>query len=215
MREEEWKRRPSILSDLASTARAAYQVLQVVARSAFSAAVPEILEAYARSKPPDLVRLITRGDDQPYFYRVYIKDEKISEDGASEDDLFNIFLHKFVGSDPLEEVHTHPWRWWVSIILSGSYRQVRYEWSPAVIEDGRVRRVALSDKSERTFGPLDVNIILHSQAHRVELTPGQPCWTLFIHGPRVSTWAFANESTGLLREITKRVRKDNPSVPID
>ena len=30
-----------------------------------------------------------------------------------------IFLHKYVGSDPRESVHDHPWKWWFSIVLKG------------------------------------------------------------------------------------------------
>src|SRR3569833_1249508 len=36
-----------------------------------------------------------------------------------------IFLHHFVASDSATEVHSHPWGWSASLILTGGYREQR------------------------------------------------------------------------------------------
>jgi hypothetical protein len=147
-------------------------------------------------------RLITRGIDKaPYFYRFYITPEDRDEEAS-----VGYFIHKFVGSDPFEEVHSHPWEWCFSIILAGSYTEVRYKYEK--LNSSEPAAIRLYDKKTRVLAPFDMNIIMHDDMHRVDLH-GDACWTLFVHGPRRSTWGFANENTGAFREITRRT-KDLP-----
>lgn len=163
-------------------------------------------ERYSKELPTSL---ITRNDNQPYFYRYYVKQED-----DDKPDQFGVFIHKFVGSDPLEEVHSHPWLWSVSIILSGGYAETKYR---RVGEqkgtDGKTTFVTLADRIQKLFIPFEINIIEYDHMHRVDLLEGEPCWTLFFHGPRVSTWGFADEKTRAFREITRRTKDGQSGKP--
>jgi hypothetical protein len=86
-----------------------------------------------------------------------------------------VFLHRFVNSDPSDEVHSHPWAWSASLILAGGYREHRCR--------GEVRTVT-------TFRPGDVNVIGADDLHRIELLEAE-CWTLFLVGDFAAPWGFA------------------------
>lgn len=146
--------------------------------------------------------LVTRRNDEPYFYRYYFKEE-------SEEDKLGVVLHKFVGSDPLEEVHSHPWDWAISIILSAAYLETKYKKANEQRgDDGVIKHVDLINQRKKLFLPFDINVLLFDDMHRVDLQGDaqNPCWTIFIHGPRRSTWGFANEKTGDFREVLTRTR---------
>ena len=83
-----------------------------------------------------------------------------------------VYLHHFVGSDP-DGVHDHPWRYSLSIILSGWYLEQR--------RDGWRVRAWLNWITGDTF-------------HRVVLPEGSPgVWSIFIHSGRVKPWGFLRE----------------------
>lgn len=67
-----------------------------------------------------------RVSEEPYLERYYLflKDR-------GEKFPFNIFLHKFLKSDP-DDVHDHPWSYF-TIILKGGY----YEWTPVFDKNGK------------------------------------------------------------------------------
>lgn len=169
---------------------------------------------FAESRTPDLTRLITRENNLPYLWRYYFDERKKKASDSlllrpEEKDIeggdFGIFVHRFVASDTPWEVHNHPWAWSVSLILAGAYREIKYTWKPrlvaASIDSHRhIAEVGLTNRREAVFSPFDINTIDYHDAHRVELI-GKECWTLFVHGPRKSTWGFANEKTGAFREI--------------
>lgn len=82
---------------------------------------------------------------------------------------FNIYLHKFVGSDDDRALHDHPW-WSLSVLLAGEIKEHQFNkirmiprWWPVV-------------RSARF-------------AHRLEVVHG-PVWTVFITGPRRRDWGF-------------------------
>jgi len=151
-------------------------------------------------------RLIPR-DDQPYLYRHYLE--------GSDTDETAFLLHKFVASDAEGEVHSHPWEWSISFILSGRYLEYR----PAKSAFGKAPdTIVLSKPLERILVPGDFNVILGNDFHRVVLLT-QDVWTLFLHGPRTKDWAFAKEKYD--EEIPLRVIKtrtwsrpeENPEKP--
>ena len=185
------------------------KTLRLAGKAWLSHVLRRFCETYSATLPS---ALITRSDDQPYFRRFYISQEM---DDDKPDD-FGVFIHEFVGSDPLEEVHAHPWIWMVSIILAGGYHEEKHIRTGVVTApDGTVERIILKPLGRRPWLPFDVNVIFHNHLHRVDLMGKESCWTLFIHGPRVSTWGFANEKTGKWREIKRRtkdgiVRTDPP-----
>ena len=83
---------------------------------------------------------------------------------------FNIYIHKFLASDRDRALHDHPW-WGFSLILRGQY-------------------VDVSRKGRRLLQAGDWMLRPASRPHRIELVNGEPCWTLFIVGPRVREWGF-------------------------
>jgi quercetin dioxygenase-like cupin family protein len=87
-----------------------------------------------------------------------------------------LFLHHFVASDQDDAVHSHPWGWSASLILSGGYREERC--SPH------------GQRTTRELHPGDVNIIEANDKHRIDLI-AKDCWTLFLAGNYQQPWGFA------------------------
>ncbi len=85
----------------------------------------------------------------------------------------SVFVHEFMRGDSDREYHNHPWRFSVSFILAGGYREDRL-----VLKDGDYKVVT------RTLRPGSINIIRSDDFHRVSLLDGKTTWTLFIAGKR-------------------------------
>jgi len=82
---------------------------------------------------------------------------------------FNIYLHRFTGSDYDRALHDHPW-WSISILIRGE-----------LIEHSFNRKRII---------PRFVPVIRSAKrAHRIELVQG-PAWTIFITGPKIRSWGF-------------------------
>lgn len=107
--------------------------------------------------------ILDRIGQEPYLVRYYlfIKDRKWFP--------FNVFLHKFLQSDP-DELHDHPWPYF-TLILRGGY----WETTPK----GRFWR-----------GPGHMRVSSPKSLHRVELEPGVCAWSLFVPGPKLREWGF-------------------------
>lgn len=158
-----------------------------------------------RLKAKKAFSTIVRRDGGTYLHRSYILQDLLQEDTREE--RASMFLHQFVGDDPYDEVHTHPWEWGVAIILDNAYQETRYQWNS--LSDAKVMpppgaKMWLRKKRVKTFKQFDVNIIRHHEAHRVMLVDGKPVWTLFIHGRRVSEWGFFKEQDGIFRMVKGR-----------
>lgn len=159
-------------------------------------------------------RLIRR-EGVPYLWRAYLGQKE-----SKESDVVGAFLHRFVSSDSLKELHCHPWQWSVSFILNGAYREVRasgeFVFGRTSGFDGGLAdaaTVSIGERKEVVYEPGMRNIILWDTFHRVDLlTPD--VWTLFVHGPRVGTWGFIphdERTEGLsFREVKKRTRERLP-----
>jgi len=129
-------------------------------------------------KWPKRVRYINRGDD-PYLLRFYITRPRTNREIKEEPETFGLYLHHFYRGDEDEELHNHPWKWALSWILSGQYSEER--------EDGvHVRKTG------------HFNYISHDTFHRVTLVDQDttPIWTLFLVGPRITSWGFKDKHTG-------------------
>lgn len=129
---------------------------------------------WAQSRTPDFV---IGGSERPYLLRWWL---------IPRNPVFNIYVHLFLRSDDDRALHDHPWLFNCSLILDGVY----LEHTP----DGAfVRRAG------------DIKFRWGRAAHRVELYRAamaigngkpraigapEPCWTLFITGPRVRQWGF-------------------------
>lgn len=105
-------------------------------------------------RPPDIVI----GTD--YLHRWYL---------IPRNRFFNVYLHKFIGSDDPRSLHDHPW-----ISLSFLLKGELYE----ILENG--------GRKIRRFWPVYRNSVF---AHRLVMLDG-PVWTLFITGPRIREWGF-------------------------
>ena len=82
---------------------------------------------------------------------------------------FNIYLHKFAGSDDDRALHDHPW-FSCSFLLKGEMIEHQI--------DGK-RYIPWLRPVFRTA----------KFAHRLELIKG-PVWTIFVTGPRIRSWGF-------------------------
>ncbi len=95
--------------------------------------------------------------------------------------LPNLYLHKFLRDDDDRALHDHP-SWAVSFILRRGYIE-------HTIADGGIHH-------RREYGPGSLRFMRTRHTHRIELhtdtTTGtaQPCWTLFLFGPRCRDWGF-------------------------
>ncbi len=87
--------------------------------------------------------------------------------------FFNIYLHQFIRSDDDRALHDHMYHN-VSYILEGSYIE-------HTIAQGGIHYECCYKKGNFRFR-------LPTTAHRIEVH--DPCWTLFVTGPRVREWGF-------------------------
>ncbi len=114
-----------------------------------------------------------RVDNEPYLERYYLlfKDR--------ERFPFNVFLHKFLKSDP-DDVHDHPWPY-ATLILRGGY----WEWRPQFNSRGEK-----TGEIARWCGAGSFRTASAETYHRIELDPDVTCWTLFMPGPKQRDWGF-------------------------
>lgn len=97
-----------------------------------------LLERLAAKLPPPRV-IYDRLGQSPYLSRYYLLGRPRMRDGSEptdengtlrpgvvwETENFGIYLHKFHRGDDDLATHSHPWRWAVSLILAGGYREER------------------------------------------------------------------------------------------
>lgn len=130
---------------------------------------------------------IIGGHDHPYLLRWYIVPwRKWHREGRAKPTAWrrvkgwfglmlpSVYLHCFLRSDDDRALHDHPW-FWCSILLRGDYTE------------HTVRAGGVQVRCARTAPSLKVSTPW--RAHRVEVGD-QPCWTLFITGPRMREWYF-------------------------
>ena len=124
--------------------------------------------------------ILDRESSEPYLERYYLllKDRNVFP--------FNVFLHKFLKSDPDGALHDHPWNY-ITIILRGGYWEI-----VPTIKNGRIAR--------KNNGEMVTNKIWRGAGHmrrcdafsfhRIELEKGTNAWKLFIPGIRKRDWGF-------------------------
>ena len=108
-----------------------------------------------------------RESNEDYLERYYLflRDRK--------DFPFNIFLHKFLKSDP-DELHDHPWDF-ITIILRGGY------WEHTT-------------KGKFWKKPFSIHYRKATDLHRIELDKKvNDVWTLFIPLRRKREWGFKTD----------------------
>ena len=117
--------------------------------------------------------VMDRVNNEPYLERYYLflKDRQRFP--------FNVFLHKFLKSDP-DDVHDHPWPY-ATVILKGGY----WEWTPQFDSSGeKINEIA------KWRGAGHFRVCSANSYHRIELDPTVECWTLFMPGPQTQDWGF-------------------------
>lgn len=171
-------------------------------RKFFESFTRRACEAIAKRLPPPRV-IYDRDGVSPYLTRHYlIGCAKMPDGSAPFDALGNpkqgavfderfpvqLYLHRFHRGDQDEELHNHPWRWSASFVLAGGYLEERRT---------RDRHGRPSNGVEvRAVLPFMVNRIGGDDFHRVDLLE-KDAWTLFLVGPRVSSWGFWNRHSGV------------------
>jgi len=120
-------------------------------------------------------KIISEGDRQ-YLERYYLFT------------LGNVrfYIHRFVGSDPDRGLHNHPWKWALSLLLSGYY---------------------FEQNSYGLTRVLFINGLVGDSLHRVILPPDRKeVWTLFFHQhDRAKDWGFLREESETTSTYTKHV----------
>lgn len=115
-------------------------------------------------------RVIKGNNQEPYLERYHLMKLPFG---------IQIYLHRFVASDPGRALHNHPWRSALSLVLSGGYDEIRL---------GNSAQNYNLVKRNITAGSL--NYISGNIYHRIDLEPGTQVWTLFIHTASHRSWGF-------------------------
>ena len=134
--------------------------------------------------------VMDRVENEPYLERYYLFLRE------REQFPFNVFLHKFLKSDP-DDVHDHPWPY-ATVILKGGY----WEWIPHFDTVGRK-----TGEYQVWRGPGHFRISKANSFHRIELDPDITAWTLFMPGPKQLDWGFLVKNQWIQWEQYLKQRK--------
>ena len=134
--------------------------------------------------------VMDRVENEPYLERYYLFLRE------RERFPFNVFLHKFLKSDP-DDVHDHPWPY-ATLILKGGY----WEWIPHFDTVGRK-----TGEYQVWRGPGHFRISKANSFHRIELDPDITAWTLFMPGPKQRDWGFLVKNKWIQWEQYLKQRK--------
>ncbi len=115
-------------------------------------------------------RIINGPDQLPYLERYHLIKLPFG---------YQVYLHRFVASDPGRGLHNHPWNGALSLVLCGEYEEVR-------MADGYEDNALKS----RRIRAGHLNWINGSVFHRINLNDCNEVWTLFVHGPKAKSWGF-------------------------
>jgi hypothetical protein len=134
--------------------------------------------------------VLDRVENEPYLERYYLFLRE------RERFPFNVFLHKFLKSDP-DDVHDHPWPY-ATLILKGGY----WEWIPHFDTVGRK-----TGEYQVWRGPGHFRISKANSFHRIELDPDITAWTLFMPGRKCRDWGFMVQNKWIQWEQYLKQRK--------
>jgi hypothetical protein len=134
--------------------------------------------------------VMDRVENAPYLERYYLFLRE------RERFPFNVFLHKFLKSDP-DDVHDHPWPY-ATLILKGGY----WEWVPVFNTLGQK-----ISEIQHWRGPGHFRVSSANSYHRIELDPDITAWTLFMPGPKQREWGFLVKNKWIQWEQYLKQRK--------
>jgi len=115
-------------------------------------------------------RIINGQDHAPYLERYHLLKLPFN---------YQVYLHRFVASDPGRGLHNHPWNSACSLVLSGEYEEIRMA-DTSNNHALQSRRVCAG-----RFNWIDGTVF-----HRINLIDNREVWTLFIHGSKAKSWGF-------------------------
>ena len=119
-------------------------------------------------------RIINGPDQAPYLERYHLLKLPFG---------CQIYLHRFIASDPGRGLHNHPWQSACSFLLCGRYEEIRMA---DAREDNQLR--------SQTIKAGSFNWINGSEFHRINLINEIECWTLFIHSTKAKSWGFLEKN---------------------
>ncbi|MCP4234983.1 MAG: hypothetical protein GY770_15615 [Aestuariibacter sp.] len=118
-------------------------------------------------------RIINGPDQQPYLERYHLLRLPFG---------YQVYLHRFVASDPGRGLHNHPWHHAASLVLSGHYEETR-------MSNARHENILVKKK----LGAGSINCIKGNIFHRINLPASSECWTLFVHSTSAKSWGFLQQ----------------------
>lgn len=134
--------------------------------------------------------------EDPYMLRIHLTPDRRWWRAR----LPGVAINCFFRGDLAREYHNHPHRWAFSFIVSGGYREFR--------KDGRY-----APMREFILRPGMFNFVWKETYHRVELAPGEKCWTIWVMAPRdtpndlPSDWGFTTEDGREYEHQTERAAR--------
>lgn len=153
--------------------------------------VRRALVALTRNQQPRVIR----NDGTDYLSRYYIVGRPRMPDGTDPFDKhgnpkpaviwptrpLGVYLHKFHRGDNGRDLHNHPWKLSMSLVLAGGY-----------IEERQSNRAVFS----RRVLPGCLNILRSTDFHRVDLIE-HDAWSLFVTFRRFQSWGFRSRATNI------------------
>lgn len=131
---------------------------------------------WAQNREPDFV---IGGHEKPYLNRHFL---------IPRNPVFNVYVHQFLRSDDDRAHHDHPWLFNISWLILGSYIEHIITAGGALV---RTLRNAGDWKFRWGKAPHRVELIGNEgDPPEVPFVEAEPCWTVFITGPRVREWGF-------------------------
>lgn len=149
----------------------------------------------ARHTPPHVIT--TRDVGEPYLTRYFLTRQSYKTEGMGQSEnapRFGLYLHHFHRGDDGAELHNHPWRWAVSLVLRGGYSEERRAFKAMPVPGGSVWRAVVV---RRTVRPGAINFLTARDFHRVDLLDAEGAWTLFLVGPISQSWGFWDRVSGV------------------
>jgi hypothetical protein len=187
--------------------------------------VNKALAVLARAVCGEARVIMDRAGKSPYLSRYYLIGKPRMADGSSPFDGgqlkkdaihvggIGVFVHRFHRSDDDVALHNHPWRWAISLILAGGYREERRTINGTSVEISD----AIGEIEVNSYEPGNINVLTSETFHRVDLYE-EEAWSLFVTGPKFSSWGFWDRATGEFvpwRAFIARLRGDGWDAPTE
>lgn len=138
--------------------------------------IKESILRWARARAPDFV---IGGTDAPYLLRWWL---------LPRNKFFNVYVHQFLRSDDDRAHHDHPWLFNASWLIDGEYIEHTITAGGALV---RTQRKTGAFEFRWGSAPHRLQLIGNEgDPPNVPFMDAEPCWTVFITGPRVREWGF-------------------------